>query len=110
MLENVNWNILGRLLEHSSQSNDALSKCLDDQKSLRKHEQVEKVVIAQTNTIIDPRTVMVKTFDTNLADGTMLTATRAYTFTLWTQLGAVDDFQQVHEVYVLVHNASWLRA
>lgn len=70
--------------------------------TLRRNEQVEVDVVAATDTIIHPRTVMVKSVDTPLTKRTMATSWRAYDFTIRTQTTRFESIQKCHKIHALI--------
>jgi citrate lyase synthetase len=98
------------LLQESDQGHDGFRTVDEHNHCLKCDVKVEIVVIADSNAIIDPGAVMVKSFDTVAADGAMSASTRADTFTVRTQLRTVNQVQHLHEVNLFVYEVAWLRA
>ena len=59
-------------------------------------------MVANTHTVIDPRTMVIESLNTVVAYRAMPASTRPNSLAVWTQLGAVNRLQKIQEVDLFV--------
>ena len=75
----------------------------DDRKeidALNEHEEVELTVVALSNAIVYPRTMMVVSIDTYIAENTMSASWSSDHFTVWAQTAGLERIQKLQEVEI----------
>jgi len=55
------------------------------------------IMIFDSDTIVDPRAVMIESFDALVADGAVLASGRANDFAIWAEVSGVDVAQEFDE-------------
>ena len=65
-------------------------------------------MILDANAVVDPRTVMIKSFYASMADTTMPTSTSSDDLALWAQLRGFEVLEQLHKVDIAVDNVAWI--
>ena len=64
--------------------------------------QIKVVVVANANTVVDPRTVMVKALDAVSTDRAVPAAAGSYSLAIGAELRAINDIKHFHKVDVFV--------
>lgn len=77
---------------------DSLHKGGHNDQGLRQNVHVEGLVVLQTDTVVDPRAVMVEALDAVLANGAVSAAARPYRVAIRAELSAIDGVKHLHEV------------
>ena len=70
--------------------------------------QIKVVMVANADTVVDPRTVMVKAFDAVSTDRAMPAAAGPYRLAIGAELCAINDIKHFHKVDVFVSYVSRL--
>lgn len=86
------------LLEVVHEGGHALAKGCDDQDRLGDNVQIEGIVVANADTIIDPGAMMVEALNAVATNRAVPTATRSDRAAIWAQLRAVYVLEHVKEV------------
>ena len=102
--------VLTLLREEPKEGHAGLGDSHRHQKCLKHDVKVEHVVVPDSNAVVDPRAVMVKSLHAVPTDGTVPAAARADRITVWAELRALNLFKHVHEVYIIILEVSWLGA
>ena len=87
-----------------------MNKGRGDQQGLEKDVEIEDVVVSDSDAIVDPGTVVVKSLNTVPTDGAVSAATRTNGIAVRAELSALNLFKHVHEVDLIVLKVAWLRA
>lgn len=85
-----------------NKNDDTLSKCDQDEQGLEKDVAIKEVVIAQSNAIVNPGAVMVKSLNTASADRAVTTATCSNCLTVGTKLSTLNVVKHAHKIYFIV--------
>ena len=68
-------------------------------------------MVADANTVVDPRTVVIEALDTLVADAAMTGPICSYYFTVGTEQDGIELFQHRGEIHVCwLFDESWVRA
>lgn len=98
------WYVLIKISIESTLDPDEESLCKDDKKlyCLRKQVTQKDIMIFYTDAVVDPRTMMIVSFDTSLAYNTMSTSPRSYNLTFWAQTLSIKRLKKAQKLYAFI--------
>ena len=96
--------------EIADQGQYIFAKNNQDVDHLEKYIGVEVIMVANPNTVVNPRTVMVKTLHATTTYVAVATARRTNRLAVWTQVYAADYIKHVHKLNFFIFDVAWLLA
>ena len=106
----VQWIFIPTRSQESYHCSDRLGEAGVHNERLEDDVDQEVRVVPETDTVVDPWTVMIESFDTVTAYLAVSAATRSDCAVIRAQLRTVNDVEHVFEVYIFVLEVAWISA